>query len=177
MRLAILIGCLNFAAVLPLARSVPAYAAEPVLQQAVVNVHTVEEGETVRSIAAVYGVSSQTILAANAIEDPDLLTVGQKLVVPSVDGSLHTVQPGETLRAIADEYGVNVPDLVTANALNGSPDLLTVGTVIVVPGARTGIQPPDPVLFASDAHLDNPTGMYVVREGDTLRSVAEAFNL
>src|SRR5437762_13061761 len=135
MRLAILIVCLKVAAVLPLAPPAPAYADELVQQAVVVNVHAVEEGETLRSIAAVYGVSSQTILAANAIEDPDLLTVGQKLVVPSVDGALHTVRPGETLRAIADAYGVNVPDLVTANALSGSPDLLTVGTVIVVPGA------------------------------------------
>src|SRR5690349_1518126 len=64
------------------------------------HVHTVQEGETLRSIADLYGVSSRTILAANAIDDADLLHVGQQLLVPLADGVLHSVTEGETVGGI-----------------------------------------------------------------------------
>ncbi len=44
--------------------------------------HTVSRGETLASIAAKYGVSVSAMLAANNIADPNLIKVGQKLVVP-----------------------------------------------------------------------------------------------
>jgi LysM repeat protein len=44
--------------------------------------HTVSRGETLASIAAKYGVSVSAMLAANHIADPNLIKVGQKLVVP-----------------------------------------------------------------------------------------------
>lgn len=44
--------------------------------------HTVTRGETLASIAAKYGVSVSAMLAANSIADPNLIKVGQKLVVP-----------------------------------------------------------------------------------------------
>src|SRR5437763_10189037 len=88
--------------------------------------HTVEPGETLRSIAEDYSVSTETVRAANALADPDLLQVGEPLVVPRVDGILHQVVAGETLHDIADDYGVDVADLVSANALDESPDLITV---------------------------------------------------
>jgi len=96
-------------------------------------VHTVEAGDTVRSIADDYGVSSETVLAANALDDPDLLRIGQQVVVPSVDGALHTVRSGETLRSIAADFDVSPDAIMSANSLD-DPDLLRVGTVLVVPG-------------------------------------------
>lgn len=44
--------------------------------------HTVTSGETLASIAAKYGVSVSALLAANSISDPNLIKVGQKLVIP-----------------------------------------------------------------------------------------------
>jgi LysM repeat protein len=44
--------------------------------------HTVSRGETLASIAAKYGVSVSAILSANSITDPNLIKVGQKLVIP-----------------------------------------------------------------------------------------------
>jgi LysM repeat protein/3D (Asp-Asp-Asp) domain-containing protein len=177
-----------------LAHAMPA-AGAPV-QQRPPSVHIVEPGETVRSIAELYGVSSTTLLAANAIDDPDLLHIGQQLVIPPVDGVLHTVSPGETLREIADTYGVDLADLMAANALNASPDLLTVGVVLVVPGAVPVVRAaaPPPTAEAQRAAgvpsgdrsqatdrgprvVDSPSGRYTVREGDTLRSIAEEFKL
>ncbi len=152
-------------------------AALPFQDQPTISVHTVEPGETVGTIAAAYGVSSETVLAANTIDDPDLLKVGQQLLVPPVDGALHTVQPGETLRAIADAYGVDVADVVSANGLDASPDLLSVGLVLVVPGVKPDVHPTQQVAATAPSTVDRAPDTYTVREGDTLRSIAETFNL
>ena len=48
-------------------------------------VHVVESGETLLSIAFDYGVNLQTLQTANAIENPQFLRVGQRLVIPTSD--------------------------------------------------------------------------------------------
>ena len=44
--------------------------------------HTVASGETLSAIAAAWGVSSQAIIRANNIQNPNVLRVGQTLVIP-----------------------------------------------------------------------------------------------
>lgn len=44
--------------------------------------HTVRPGETLYIISKAYGVSSKTIIDLNNIQDPDRLSVGQKLFIP-----------------------------------------------------------------------------------------------
>jgi len=44
--------------------------------------HEVRAGETLSEIARAYGVTSQDILDANALRDPNVLRVGQKLFIP-----------------------------------------------------------------------------------------------
>jgi LysM repeat protein len=46
--------------------------------------HTVKTGESVSKIAAVYGVTTQSILSANALTWSAMIYVGQKLVIPGV---------------------------------------------------------------------------------------------
>jgi len=46
-------------------------------------VHIVEAGETLGGIAATYGVSAEALQAANGIENPLLLQVGQELIIPT----------------------------------------------------------------------------------------------
>lgn len=45
-------------------------------------VHVIESGDTLGSVAAQYGVSVQALQAANGIENPLLLQIGQELVIP-----------------------------------------------------------------------------------------------
>lgn len=60
----------------------PAATATPTITSTPV-AHVVQEGETLLSIAFDYGVSVQTLQTANGIENPQLLQVGQRLIVPT----------------------------------------------------------------------------------------------
>lgn len=44
--------------------------------------YTVQEGDTLARIAAAYGVSLEELIAANGLSDPNLIHVGQVLVIP-----------------------------------------------------------------------------------------------
>jgi LysM repeat protein len=46
-------------------------------------IHIVEPGESLTSIGALYGVTPQAIRQANHITDPNLLRIGQKLIIPA----------------------------------------------------------------------------------------------
>ena len=54
----------------------------PTIRSEVIN-HTVQVNDTVGGIAYSYGVSIEDILQANALANPDVLSVGQVLVVPA----------------------------------------------------------------------------------------------
>ena len=54
-------------------------------------VHVVQQGETLSSIAARYGVSVEALQVVNGIENPLLLQVGQELVIPTGE---EPVSPG-----------------------------------------------------------------------------------
>ena len=47
--------------------------------------HVVQSGETVYSIARQYGVSPQAIIDANNLANPDLLSVGDTLIIPAAE--------------------------------------------------------------------------------------------
>lgn len=47
--------------------------------------HIVQPGETLTSIGSLYGVTSQAIMEANGLDDPNLLEVGQELIIPQAE--------------------------------------------------------------------------------------------
>lgn len=51
--------------------------------------HTVKAGETVSRIAAIYGVSTQSVLSANNLSWSSTIYVGQQLTVPGVHDIMH----------------------------------------------------------------------------------------
>lgn len=58
----------------------PAVAASPTARQA--TTYTVQIGDTLASIARKFGLSAAALQQANSISNPDLIWVGQKLVIP-----------------------------------------------------------------------------------------------
>lgn len=80
-------------------------------------VYVVQAGDTVQGIAAAFGLNPETIMWSNpAIEDlPDLLRIGQEVVILPIDGVYHEVKEGDSLGSIAAKYKVEV-DAITGAA-------------------------------------------------------------
>lgn len=97
--------------------------------------HSVAEGEVLWQIAEQYNLRPETILWANEIRDPDLLLIGQDLLIPPTDGVLYTVRPGDRLADVADRYGVDVQNIVSSNQLQDA-DQVQAGVDIFLPGGR-----------------------------------------
>ncbi len=96
--------------------------------------HTVAAGETVSTIAAVYGLKTSTVLWENGIVNANSLRVGQKLSIPPVDGITHQVTKDQTLEKIAKTYGVTAEAIQKQNGLLVST--VTVGQELFIPGAK-----------------------------------------
>ena len=111
---------------------------QPVAQTRAPVVYEVQEGDNVRGLANRLGVSVHTILLANDLADPDLITVGTKLKVLPVSGIEHEVAEGESLAKIAAAYQVDLGPIVDSNGL-ANPDQITAGDRVVIPGATTKI--------------------------------------
>jgi len=156
--------------------------------------HTVEDGETLRMLAARFGISPETIMAANGLRNPDLLQVGQDLVILPTDGVLYTLRAGESIRRVAERFGVDTMDIVKANDLS-DPDVVQPGTQLVVPGVTPRIPRSVAVALGVDdqqaavvgggvplpidvtAYTVPSTRTYEVQQGDTLAGIAETFGV
>ena len=55
---------------------------QPTTEPAAPLEHVVEPGETLSTIAEAFGVTVEAIVAANEIENPDLIAVGERLIIP-----------------------------------------------------------------------------------------------
>src|SRR5207248_7208532 len=86
----------------------------------------------------------KTILSANNLDDPDLITPGTKLKVLPVSGVEHEVGKGESLADIAAAYKVDMGPIIDFNGL-ADPDLLNVGDKVVIPGANARVAVPTAV--------------------------------
>jgi cell wall-associated NlpC family hydrolase len=158
--------------------------------------HIVEEGDSIRMLAARYSVSPVTILAANNLNDPDMLQIGQELIILPTDGVLYTLRPGESIRRVAEGFGVPIEEVISANELGSSPDVVQPGTQLVVPGAtpawprnRATAEPGEPELVAASigggerlpiegaSRVIPSTRTYEVQAGDTLNGIADAFGV
>ena len=104
--------------------------------------YTVQPNDNIWAIAQGFGLKAETVLWANAkVESsPDLLSVGQVLVIPPVDGIYYTVHAGDTLDKLASTYQTTVEKIVSSelNALQ-EPYTLSPGQQIMLPDGRKKI--------------------------------------
>ena len=102
--------------------------------------YTIQAGDTVQSIADSFGLQPTSISWANpAIEDaPDLLRIGQEVIILPVDGAYHQVAEGDTLESIAEEYMVEPEAIATCeyNHLETPAYPIQEGVWLIVPGGE-----------------------------------------
>ncbi len=128
--------------------------------------YEVQSGDTLNQIASELGVSKAELIAVNGISNPDLIRVGQVLVVPGqtaiASTTTHVVSAGETLAGIASKYGTSVDSLVSANGLV-NPNLIRIGQQILV-----SAEPAPAPATTGPA----PGSTHTVGAGETLASIA-----
>lgn len=135
--------------------------------------YTVRQGDTLARIAERLGTTAERLLIINEGIDPENLQIGQVICVrstQSVEGGCpfgaipYTVQSGDTFWTIAIRFNTTVEALKDANP-NVNPNNLEAGQRICI--------------VQDIADLPKcPTGnYYVIRRGDTLRSIAAAFGV
>ncbi len=112
--------------------------------------YTVQEGDTIVSIAQAHGVDPVLLQRVNRLLDDSRLVVGQPVIIPAPDAQppadTYLVQVGDTLSLVAQSVGVDLVDLMAANGLT-DPNLVEVGQVLVIPApAPTPTITPMPTL-------------------------------
>lgn len=135
-------------------------------------IHVVQSGDTLLAIAAQYGVSVRDLQAANGIEDPTRLQIGQRLIIPvggyvppgSAIGSTGTPVAETTVAATA--VFTQATEIATVPTQAGAETLLPTPTATQAP--RPTPRPAEPVLsgkiaypvFVSDRMLQGQMGSY-----------------
>ncbi|HEY0581710.1 MAG TPA: LysM peptidoglycan-binding domain-containing protein [Chloroflexota bacterium] len=97
--------------------------------------HTVTEGDVLWQIAEQYHLRPETVLWANDVDNPDLLLVGQHLLIPPADGVLYTVRTGDSLADVVNRYGVELQSVIDTNQLSDANQIVA-GKDIFLPGGR-----------------------------------------
>ncbi|MEO6063831.1 MAG: peptidoglycan DD-metalloendopeptidase family protein [Thermoflexales bacterium] len=103
--------------------------------------YTVESGDTLFGIAGDFGVSPESILWSNygtLRDDPDMLSIGQQLLIPPANGVVVAVEGGDTVESIARRLKVGEAALVAEpiNQLARASETLQTGRLIFVPGGQ-----------------------------------------
>ena len=108
---------------------------------------TVEDGETLSTIAEAHGLSVAELAALNGIDDPDRIYAGQVLTLgeggPAVappSGRIHVVEAGDTLSGIAEYYGFTLEELLLLNGLSDA-DYLYEGQWLALPVSHYAPRP------------------------------------
>jgi LysM repeat protein len=166
--------------------------------------HTVAAGDTLWALAKHYATTPQAIVAANHLQDPNLIPVGASLLIPGAPPAgapapaaappagapapagaraaapvwvTHTVVAGENLTGIAAKYGVGLPALVAQNAI-ADPDVITIGSVLKVKEAVAVPQPPSPAPPVQPLPPPPPPmTAHTVVAGETLTGIAASYKV
>jgi LysM repeat protein len=108
--------------------------------------YTVQAGDTLSKIAVKFGVTTKELIAANNIANPDVLTLGKVLTIPTGgtttgnagtttgtgEAKTYVVQAGDTLAQIAAHNGVTLNQLMAANNIT-SADQIYSGQTLKIP--------------------------------------------
>lgn len=86
-------------------------------------VYTVKRGDTLSKIAAKFGTTYQKLASYNGIANPNIISVGQKIIIPGSGVRSYTVKAGDSLWAIAAKQlgdGTRYNEIKTMNGLKNN---------------------------------------------------------
>ncbi len=139
------------------AHPVPAKSAAPAAAVSASR-YTIQKGDTISKIAARFGVTTQSVLAANGLGWSSIIYGGQTITIPAGGASSlaiqtvssvtpvttapaapsptssYTIRSGDTISSIARSTGVAVSALLTANGLTAA-SIIYAGHTLLIPGA------------------------------------------
>jgi LysM repeat protein len=128
-------------------------------------VHEVKPGQTVWTIAAVYGVNLMDIVSINHLGPNAIVKPGDRIIVKLGEGqspppapTTHVVQEGETAWTIAALYGLTLDELLALNGIDRS--------TVLYPGAEVLIRNPDPTATPTPIPTDTPTPAAIPTRSD-----------
>lgn len=128
--------------------------------------YIVKPGDTLSHIALWYNTTVEELVKLNNIQNPNLIYVGQKILILASDEPnkekeiIYTVKKGDSLWKIANRYGVSVNSLVSLNNIQ-NPNL-------IYPGQQIRVK------VSSNNNQAN-TLYYRVRRGDSLWRIARRY--
>lgn len=107
--------------------------------------YTIQDGDSLWSIAVEHDISIDTIVWANNTQSA-LIRPGQELLILPVSGVMHLVEAGDTVSGLAGKYKTDAEKITTFNDLAGEDDIFE-GEVLIIPDGRissySAIQPVD----------------------------------
>lgn len=99
-------------------------------------IYIVKKGDTLWNIARDYNVTVRQIVNINNIKNPNLIYIGQRLVIPIISNNsyntnhtLYKIRYGDTLYSIARRYNTSIANIVRLNRIK-NPNLIYVGETI-----------------------------------------------
>ena len=151
--------------------------------------YTVQSGDTLSGIALKFSTTSSKLAQLNSISNPNLIYVGQRLLVNQSSNSnssssgqssstttntetssaSYTVKSGDTLSGIASQYNTTVNQIVSLNQLS-NPNLIYVGQVLKLKNSQTTNS------SSSSSTAATTAGTYTVKAGDTLSAIASRYS-
>ena len=158
--------------------------------------YTVQPGDTLSGIAVEYNTTTATLTSLNNLSNPNLIYVGQRLLVKSAStaaassatstatstasatstssttsATTYTVKSGDTLSSIASSHNTTTAALTSLNSL-ANPNLIYVGQVLKLANTTTA----STSSTSSAASTSSSAMTYTVKSGDTLSSIASSYN-
>ena len=152
--------------------------------------YTVQSGDTLSGIALKFSTTSSKLAQLNSISNPNLIYVGQRLLVNQSSNSnssssgqssstktnteastaSYTVKSGDTLSGIASQYNTTVNQIISLNQLS-NPNLIYVGQVLKLKNSQTTNSS-----SSSSSTAATTAGTYTVKAGDTLSAIASRYS-
>jgi N-acetylmuramoyl-L-alanine amidase len=94
-----------------------------------VNVYIVEKGDTLYSIAKKFDIAVNKLKEYNELNN-NLLSVGQKLIIPIEDDTTYVVKKGDTIYSIAREFNTTVDKIKRLNNLENNT--ISIGQILII---------------------------------------------